>query len=171
MEPCVRVFHRRVWSGLKCRHMLGGLSNANIETLSDLRFNTPSNSLFTKGSPKRERQYGHGHSVSAHSFAAPHRPPPPLPHRRPLSPPNHDNSSKNTFDSMLDSSGASAAYSQDDDDDLDIEPMNLTLGQERAGGGMRGNKAKLGKLVIEPEGMNMLDLLVAANMGVWWSAR
>lgn len=49
--------------------------------------------------------------------------------------------------------------------------MDLSLGQELAGGGFKGNKAKLGKLVVEPEGLEMLDLLVAANMGVWWSIR
>lgn len=48
--------------------------------------------------------------------------------------------------------------------------LDLTLGQERAGGGFGGKQAKLGKLIIEPEGLKMLDLLVAANMGLWWRA-
>ncbi|WPH00401.1 Hypothetical protein R9X50_00322800 [Acrodontium crateriforme] len=48
--------------------------------------------------------------------------------------------------------------------------VDLTLGQERAGGGFRGRQAKLGKLIIEPEGLKMLDLLVAANIGLWWRA-
>ncbi|KAH6677807.1 hypothetical protein F5X68DRAFT_36370 [Plectosphaerella plurivora] len=42
------------------------------------------------------------------------------------------------------------------------------LGKEKAGGGNRGKRAKLGKLIIYPEGMKMLDLCVAANLGVWW---
>ncbi|KAL9099226.1 MAG: hypothetical protein Q9187_009528, partial [Circinaria calcarea] len=42
------------------------------------------------------------------------------------------------------------------------------LGSEHAGGGLGGKQAKLGKLIIEDEGLKMLDLLVAANMGVWW---
>ena len=46
--------------------------------------------------------------------------------------------------------------------------MDLSLGQEHAGGGFGGKQAKLGKLVIEPEGCQMLDLLVAANIAVWW---
>ncbi|KAI4189058.1 MAG: hypothetical protein L6R41_001725 [Letrouitia leprolyta] len=48
------------------------------------------------------------------------------------------------------------------------DPFGLYLGQEHAGGGFGGKKAKLGKLIIEPEGLKMLDLLVAANMGLWW---
>lgn len=48
--------------------------------------------------------------------------------------------------------------------------MDLSLGQERAGGGATGRQAKLGKLIIEDEGMKMMDLLVAANMGLWWRA-
>ncbi|KAK1811604.1 hypothetical protein LTR12_014043 [Friedmanniomyces endolithicus] len=48
--------------------------------------------------------------------------------------------------------------------------VDLTLGQEKAGGGFGGKQAKLGKLVIEAEGLKMLDLLVAANVGLWWRA-
>jgi hypothetical protein len=48
--------------------------------------------------------------------------------------------------------------------------MDLTLGQERAGGGFGGKQAKLGKLIVQPEGLVMLDLLVAANVGLWWRA-
>lgn len=44
------------------------------------------------------------------------------------------------------------------------------LGRERAGGGARGRKAKLGKLLIYDEGCKMLDLVVASNMGIWWQA-
>lgn len=50
----------------------------------------------------------------------------------------------------------------------DPDRLDLSLGRERAGGGMRGNSAKLGKLIIEDEGLKMLDLVVAACMGVWW---
>jgi hypothetical protein len=48
--------------------------------------------------------------------------------------------------------------------------LNLSLGQERAGGGFSGKQAKMGKLIIEQEGLMMLDLLVAANMSLWWKA-
>ena len=46
--------------------------------------------------------------------------------------------------------------------------LDLSLGQEHAGGGLGGKKAKLGKLIISPEGMHMLDLLIAANIAMWW---
>ena len=48
------------------------------------------------------------------------------------------------------------------------ERLDLSLGQEHAGGGFGGKHAKLGKLIIEKEGLQMLDLIVAANMALWW---
>jgi len=42
--------------------------------------------------------------------------------------------------------------------------LDLTLGQEKLGGGFDGEQAKLGKLIIEPEGQKMLDLIVATNL-------
>ncbi len=62
--------------------------------------------------------------------------------------------------------------SDNDEDDNDYEndtPMDLSLGKEHAGGGNRGRRAKLGKLIIHDEGLKMLDLVVAANIGVWWT--
>lgn len=56
-----------------------------------------------------------------------------------------------------------------DDDDV-MSPFDLNIGGEKAGGGNRGTRAKLGKLIIYHEGLKMLDLLVAANMGVWWGS-
>lgn len=50
----------------------------------------------------------------------------------------------------------------------DDDRLDLSLGQEHAGGGFGGKQAKLGKLIIENEGLKMLDLLVAANIGIWW---
>ncbi|CAN8104689.1 unnamed protein product [Discula destructiva] len=44
------------------------------------------------------------------------------------------------------------------------------LGREKAGGGTRGKRAKLGKLLVYDEGIKMLDLVVAANMGIWWTS-
>lgn len=52
--------------------------------------------------------------------------------------------------------------------DSDEERLDLSLAREPAGGGMRGKSAKLGKLIIEDEGIKMLDLVVAACMAVWW---
>ena len=58
------------------------------------------------------------------------------------------------------------------DSSTDLEPdgdrLDLSLAREDAGGGLRGKSAKLGKLIVEDEGIKMLDLVVAACMGVWW---
>ncbi|KAM0262189.1 hypothetical protein ACHAQJ_001934 [Trichoderma viride] len=58
-------------------------------------------------------------------------------------------------------------YEDRDEDDV-VSPFDVNVGGERAGGGNRGRRAKLGKLIIYHHGMKMLDLLVAANMGLWW---
>ena len=62
-------------------------------------------------------------------------------------------------------------HHQDDDvrskDELE-DHLDLSLGQEHAGGGFGGKQAKLGKLIIEATGLQMLDLVVAANMALWW---
>ncbi|KAL1793941.1 hypothetical protein ACET3X_007362 [Alternaria dauci] len=51
-----------------------------------------------------------------------------------------------------------------------LDRLDLSLGQEFAGGGFGGKQAKLGKIILEDEGLKMMDLLVAANMGLWWRA-
>jgi hypothetical protein len=51
-----------------------------------------------------------------------------------------------------------------------LDRLDLSLGQEFAGGGFGGKQAKLGKIIIEDEGFKMMDLLVAANLGLWWRA-
>ena len=50
------------------------------------------------------------------------------------------------------------------------ERLDLSLAEEHAGGGFAGRQAKLGKLIVYGDGLKMLDLLVAANMGLWWRA-
>lgn len=74
-----------------------------------------------------------------------------------------------TFGKALRSRARSDPYGYDDDEDETRPPrFDLSLGKERAGGGRRGNRAKMGKLIITNEGLKMLDLVVAANIGVWW---
>lgn len=46
--------------------------------------------------------------------------------------------------------------------------LSLRLGREKAGGGFKGNSAKLGKLILDDEGLKMGDLVVACCMGVFW---
>lgn len=48
--------------------------------------------------------------------------------------------------------------------------LDLSLGQEHLGGGFRGQQAKLGKLLIFGDGSKMLDLIVAANIAMFWRA-
>lgn len=65
---------------------------------------------------------------------------------------------------------AKAQGLEEDSDDDDGDPhLDLSLGRERAGGGNRGRRAKMGKLIVFDEGLKMLDLAVAANVGVWWT--
>ncbi|KAH8701876.1 hypothetical protein BGW36DRAFT_394665 [Talaromyces proteolyticus] len=52
----------------------------------------------------------------------------------------------------------------------DEDRLDFSLAREPGGGGMSGKSAKLGKLVIEDEGIKMIDLVVATSMGVWWRA-
>ncbi|KAI2615073.1 hypothetical protein GGR54DRAFT_613967 [Hypoxylon sp. NC1633] len=58
-------------------------------------------------------------------------------------------------------------YDHDDDEDWHFD---MSLGREKAGGGNRGKRAKMGKLIVFDDGLKMLDLVVAANVGVWWTA-
>ncbi|KAI0913508.1 hypothetical protein F4823DRAFT_622117 [Ustulina deusta] len=60
------------------------------------------------------------------------------------------------------------AQGLDDSDDGDFH-FDMSLGREKAGGGNRGKRAKMGKLIIFDEGLKMLDLAVAANVGIWWT--
>lgn len=70
-------------------------------------------------------------------------------------------SRNNSLDSPTCETGRDFSWPNDD-------RLDLSLGQEHAGGGFGGKQAKLGKLIIENEGLKMLDLLVAANIGIWW---
>ncbi|KAE8449987.1 hypothetical protein EG329_007126 [Mollisiaceae sp. DMI_Dod_QoI] len=95
-------------------------------------------------------------------------PPPVLPPRSPassfLKPINKEAASFVRSDTSQFEGDLSNSDNADDDDRLD-----LSIGQEKAGGGNRGKRAKLGKLIIHDEGFKMLDLAVAANLGIWWS--
>ncbi|KAK0113693.1 hypothetical protein ONS95_013942 [Cadophora gregata] len=62
-----------------------------------------------------------------------------------------------------------SAYLRSEEGEDEEVRLDLSIGQEKAGGGNRGKRAKLGKLIIHDEGFKMLDLVVASNMGIWWS--
>lgn len=144
---------------LICKHRLGqgvaATAPSPAVTVSELRFNLPSSGLFNLGQPNASTQSA-PRKHNRLSFISKYK------HRRQLS-----------FESGSQSlppleAGSVTKGSSTDGSDADESKLDLSLGQEHAGGGFGGRQAKLGKLIIEDEGLKMLDLLVAANMGLWW---
>ncbi|KAL8867470.1 MAG: hypothetical protein Q9174_005645, partial [Haloplaca sp. 1 TL-2023] len=129
---------------LKCKHTLP-TQGSQTSIVSELRFNLPTSK-----------------NVDGTSSGVLRSP------ERPRDPKRPSYFSKRHRSEPFTSAGGNERRSTEEDDMVD--PSVLSLGQERAGGGFGGKKAKLGKLIIEPEGLKMLDLLVAANMGLWWKA-
>ena len=144
---------------LKCKHTLPSAAtsprkgSAPAVTVSELRLNLPSSKMFGPTSPKRPPLSAASCSSRDSSFL-------------------NDNGISRSLESV---------NFDDQDNAQDEESANQIvkladgyedhvdgLGREHAGGGLRGKQAKLGKLIIEDEGLKMLDLLVAANMGIWW---
>ncbi|KAH8645788.1 hypothetical protein BX600DRAFT_519364 [Xylariales sp. PMI_506] len=112
--------------------------------ISELRFNLPSNEIFSSSS---------GESGSGRTSPREGR--------------------ERTRDRIL---NAMINKTEDDLDDDEYERygggggmFDLSLGREKAGGGNRGKRAKMGKLIVWDDGLKMLDLVVAANVGIWWS--
>ncbi|KAF2819772.1 hypothetical protein CC86DRAFT_128042 [Ophiobolus disseminans] len=68
--------------------------------------------------------------------------------------------------------GSSVSINRDDVEGArtSMDRLDLSLGQEFAGGGFGGKQAKLGKIILEDEGLKMMDLLVATNLALWWRA-
>jgi len=141
---------------LKCKHTLDHLttisnpmasfSGVSVD-VSELRFNLPSSS-----------------STDASKSI--------LSQRRPAS--SHTSKYFNNDNNVLPrppptSYAALYPSDNDDEDDQSDDVLDLSLGREKAGGGIRGKRAKLGKLIVHDEGLKMLDLVVAANMGIWWT--
>ncbi|KAL8853994.1 MAG: hypothetical protein Q9221_001117 [Calogaya cf. arnoldii] len=126
---------------LKCKHTAPEQGSQAVP-VSELRFNLP-----TSG--------GRG-AASPHVLRSPDRPR--------ISKRSSYFSNKRGSESTY-SEASEHIPTNDEDED---QQLDLSLGQERAGGGFGGKQAKLGKLIVEPEGLKMLDLVVAANMGLWW---
>ena len=127
---------------LKCRHLLP--NNQGSVEVSELRFNLPTTVKQASASTTvAEKRGSYFHGL----------------HRRLKSNDSWGGGPSPDGDQEL------PTYMVDEDGKLD-----LSLGQERAGGGFGGKQAKLGKLIVHPDGVAMLDLLVAANIGLWWRA-
>lgn len=133
---------------LKCKHTvspLGAVSQTQGRSapVSELRFNLPSSKSLGVSSRKPKFPQGYSEGSKRSSVLS----------RR--------------SQQQLSSSDAVSEQSYEDDASSD-DRLDLSLGQEHAGGGFGGKQAKLGKLIIESEGLKMLDLVVAANVGIWW---
>jgi hypothetical protein len=127
---------------LKCRHHLP--NNQGSVEVSELRFNLPTTSKQTPAPTSlAEKRGSYFHSL----------------HRRLKSNDSWGGGPSPGGEQEL------PTHMIDEDGNLD-----LSLGQEKAGGGFGGKQAKLGKLIVHPDGVAMLDLLVAANVGLWWRA-
>ncbi|KAI9643597.1 hypothetical protein NHQ30_008219 [Ciborinia camelliae] len=168
-------------------------SSSTSVTVSELRFNLPTSDLFDRekmdlaaaqvksGSSKLTQKLGSfrkrlsQHSPQHSSETQPHQTShatayasngedlPPLP-PRPSSISSSYEEESPPLTQRLHKFLGELTISNDNDDRMD-----LSIGQEKAGGGNRGKRAKLGKLIIHDEGLKMLDLIVAANIGVWWT--
>jgi len=137
---------------LRCRHTPASPSASASDAqepalVSELRYNLPSGQLFHVPAPAATA-FKRSSRMAGWPLPRPRRPsreasaePPALPPRPPRS---------------------SVCASEDE------EGLDLSLGRERAGGGNRGGRAKLGKLIVYDEGLKMMDLCVAGNMGIWW---
>jgi hypothetical protein len=161
-------------TSLKCRHALPstGLAAAPSAptTVSELRFNLPSASgTATSGRPKSSSSsrksifhlHSHRKSIGSEAGSTSSLALPQTQHRRGQS----DTGPGEYLNHQRSNDPQRQSYDNGNDSRLD-----LSLGQELAGGGFGGKQVKLGKLIVEFEGLKMLDLVVAANMALWWRA-
>ncbi|ESZ95446.1 hypothetical protein SBOR_4187 [Sclerotinia borealis F-4128] len=168
-------------------------SSSSSVTVSELRFNLPSSDLFDRekmdlaaaqvkiGSSKLTRKLGSFRKRLSKS--SPQHPSETQPHQTSRATP-HTSNGEDLSSLPPRPSSISSSYEEGSPplaqrlhnflDDLtisndNVDRLDLSIGQEKAGGGNRGKRAKLGKLIIHDEGLKMLDLIVAANVGVWWT--
>ncbi|KAL6721161.1 hypothetical protein ACLMJK_000263 [Lecanora helva] len=134
----------------KCKYFSApteqGFGSGNfLASVSELRFNLPSSRAFGTPDAKVSTPGSPREAKRSSLFRRSHR------------------ESTSYFDTSMDNSNDALDAKVELQDRLD-----LSLGQEHAGGGFGGKQAKLGKLIVEVEGLQMLDLIVAANMALWW---
>ncbi|KAK8070269.1 hypothetical protein PG994_006885 [Apiospora phragmitis] len=131
------------------RSRKGSVARSNIQEISELRFNLPSSELFGGNkSPSPEQQQHQQQGIQQHQQL-------------------HEGRER-MRDRIL---NQMTNKTEDDLDDYEYESTggyDMTLGKEKAGGGNRGKRAKMGKLIVCEDGLKMLDLVVAANVGIWW---
>jgi hypothetical protein len=194
---------------LRCKHTLpnpvsasngGGSISTEAVTLSELRFNLPTTSVFKPASPASKKptvdskrfsipKIAHTRNKLSASDIRPEATSWPHPtsyaalypsdgeEALPLPPRNNPisfatGSTEEDERPVLLRRPHPSPYrsiSASEGDESEETRLDLSIGQEKAGGGNRGKRAKLGKLIIHDEGFKMLDLVVCANMGIWWS--
>ena len=178
---------------LKCSHTLPGPASPESSTasvvVSDLRFNLPlgvdlsKKALAARGKTLQRIPNQIRDKLNSSSTASPPLPPRPTQasssalsgdEEAPAMPPRPSPRDTGDMSSDEDSPGTASAVPPPSDTQHTLHSdgdarLDLSLGQEMAGGGNRGKRAKLGKLIIHDEGFKMLDLIVAANMSVWWT--
>ncbi|KAL2072239.1 hypothetical protein VTL71DRAFT_11582 [Oculimacula yallundae] len=167
--------------------------------VSELRFNLPSATLFSQAPSVSSTDHngsdgkrfsipklGHIRNKLSGHKTAPQLPPRPQPtsyaalypsddeQPPPLPPRSYSQAMRDSSEEEVRSPPPTTSYPfSNSADSTKIEDeearLDLSIGQEKAGGGNRGKRAKLGKLIIHDEGLKMLDLVVASNMGIWWS--
>ncbi|KAL2829022.1 hypothetical protein BDW59DRAFT_41070 [Aspergillus cavernicola] len=177
---------------LKCKHMIPspGFPNPTHSTqdnpavtVAELRFNTPFQagylhhqhgsshaSPFTLSQTPLLRDPSANHDPSAPYYYDPSAPPPSK--RAAIASFINHNLNRRPSNSSSSSGGGNDLPPPPPPPlprrPLSDDRLDLRLAREKAGGGMRGNSAKLGKLIIDDEGIKMLDLVVASCMAVWW---
>ncbi|KAL4751417.1 hypothetical protein BDW72DRAFT_94321 [Aspergillus terricola var. indicus] len=170
---------------LKCKHMVPspGLPNPNYDnpavTVAEIRFNTPfqTGHLQYPGS-SHASPFLLSQTTLLKDLSANIDPSAPYYYDPSSAPPSKRAAIANLINQRLNrrlsNSSSSDGGGNEAPPPLPICPppsderIDLSLAREKAGGGMRGDSAKLGKLIIEDEGIKMLDLVVAASMAVWW---
>lgn len=132
---------------LKCKHSYASRDpefglGIRAAPVSELRFNLPNSTVLGKSAAKSQKPDSSRDRKRSSRFLGSY-------HRR-----------------------ASSSYGRDDEGTIpetEFEHrLDVSLGQEHAGGGFGGKQAKLGKLIVEAEGLQMLDFVVAANLALWW---
>ena len=151
-------------NSLKCRHLRVGKNSLNPgsdipELISELRFNLPGGGPLASDQPRRRSP---GKSNGAQQKES----------RRSRLLAKLSDRDRGDRDKDRNS------YSYDEQEGIEDSAaavdeqarLDLSLGQELAGGGFAGKQAKLGKLIVQGEGLQMLDLVVSANMALWMRA-
>lgn len=160
---------------LRCKHSLPNanpLQDPDAASVAEIRYNLPWSVLSTKDRNQREATSEEADKlplsklVGASNNAVFRRSMQHIRHKSWARPPNDQYSSSNI--SAQSAVGKSSSLEEERQNNEEECRLSLKLGREKAGGGFKGKSAKLGKLIIEDEGLKMCDLVVAACMGLWW---